>query len=270
MDSAHRREWNAKTVVKFVGWKPCGTDPVDVKLHPIGSAVTACPGSPSGQICVDDAGTRGKGKSAHFNILFGDEVVYMARYKRETPAAQYDPNKALSSVWVPALCLEEAKAAITNPTAANEAAFVQLWQGCLENIMLHELGHIAGFAHEQYRKDDPAKQQACLADFGSTLADLGNYGEYEGGDLPLGPFDSNSIMSYCRRDRSATLTAQDIQQTNEVYAKLAPKIASDKPALPPPGDDDAVLPDDPGEPEAPAPKPPRRRTTTTSGGGCNG
>lgn len=37
------------------------------------------------------------------------------------------------------------------------------------------------------------------------------------GDLPLGPFDGESIMSYCRQDRSPTVSPSDVAMTRLAY-----------------------------------------------------
>ncbi|HVH44847.1 MAG TPA: hypothetical protein VM925_20985 [Labilithrix sp.] len=210
-------QWNGKTVMKFVGWKPCGEEPVDVEIDPISSDVVPREGCGRGQSCVDDFGARGRGKAVHINVLFGDEVLYSVRYKR-AKGQRHDPNEILKS-FVPALCLPEARAATQDPSFANEKLFVAEWKRCFQLNALHEFGHVAGFAHEWYRKDDEAKRQECMDD--QSVDDLPS--SMDQGDTPLGPFDSESVMSYCRHEKAAMLTQNDIEQTNAVYGSLAPK-----------------------------------------------
>jgi hypothetical protein len=86
------------------------------------------------------------------------------------------------------------------------AEFTKVYEDCLKFNVLHEFGHIAGFAHEQQRKDVAPD---CKAE---TKIDL----QYKA-DTPLGPFDKQSIMSYCRTDPAPTLSPEDIEQTKVVY-----------------------------------------------------
>jgi hypothetical protein len=263
--------------MKFVGWKSCGTEPADVELAPISSDVTPT-NCLRGQSCTDSFGSRNRGKGVHINVLFGDEALSLSRYKRAMGGA-YDPN-AIPPMYlmVPKLCSDEAWGLVNNPTQANEDKFVAEWKRCLQLNALHEFGHLAGFAHEWYRTDDKAKQKACMADLGIT--DLPTSAAEGAPDTPLGPFDSESIMSYCRHEKRATLTGEDIEQTNDVYRRLAPKLAS-KSAVPEAGapltrssgdslesdDDSQEASDDSQEPTR---KPKRRTTPTVSNSGCNG
>jgi hypothetical protein len=211
-------EWNAKTVVKFVGWKDCGTEEADVPIVPMSSEVTECVGATKGQSCVDAFGTRVT--IAGINILFGDEVLYAARYKRSS-GPNFDPKNSPQTIIAPALCLSEARNLIQDPTPENEAAFTAEWKRCLQQTALHEFGHMLGFAHEWYRTDDEASRKACMADQGVTDLPPSPGGP---GDTPLGPFDSESIMSYCRHEKAPILSPNDVDQTNAVYRELAPKV----------------------------------------------
>lgn len=230
---AVEREWNGKTVMRFVGWKPCGADPVDVQLHPTSSATTTtclAGNTPAaGQWCVQAFGTKGKGRQVHMNVLFGDEAIYQAAVYEKYGTKE--KTKSVASLVVPALCTDEIVAMLNDPSSSSkDAAFRAVWEDCVAQQGLHELGHVAGFAHEQNRRDDATKRAACLKAIGAD--DTGAYDPALEGDLPLGAFDSESVMSYCRTNKSATLTAEDVAQTNAVYAKLAKKEETDAPTAP--------------------------------------
>lgn len=108
---------------------------------------------------------------------------------------------------------------LSDPTVLAEAE--SIIERCVSNNVLHELGHLAGFAHEQYRADGAETQRACLdrivAAGLESVDDLQNIPKSALGNAPLGPFDPESIMSYCRTDKSATLSALDVEMVARAY-----------------------------------------------------
>ena len=77
----------------------------------------------------------------------------------------------------------------------------------------------------------------CVTASGDTSADALGEGVIFG-DHPLGAFDPQSIMSYCRTDPSATLTDEDVTQATAVYRSNAPPytppfVYTSEPIVPP-------------------------------------
>jgi hypothetical protein len=76
---------------------------------------------------------------------------------------------------------------------------------CIKTIAVHEFGHAIGFAHEQNRADAPGECQ--------KLAQGPN------GDLPLTPYDKDSVMNYCNEkyNNHGVLSALDKKAVAELY-----------------------------------------------------
>lgn len=211
-------QWNARTPVKFVGFEACkpGASKHMVQLQPVDSTFTA-PGYDPGQPHAEALGRGGLGKKVFLNMLFGDEVVYKrGLFAAALPGTAVDARIANMHFWIPAACSEEVKA--FTPDKVGDPAlldgFMKTFRSCLQNNVLHELGHVAGFAHEQYRSDLPL---TCKNRLPAAETDLANIDPESLGDTPLGPFEAESIMSYCRTDKRAELTAEDVAMTKAVY-----------------------------------------------------
>jgi hypothetical protein len=267
------REWNGRTVMSFVGWEDCGAGEADVRIQPIASQGTAyCPDPAVGQSCVEKIGAPVKGKRVSITMLFGDEALGSARYLQSVTKQTGDATKLLAKgIFAPAICGKQLFAysdhfAADQPvTNADIAAIQEVYKDCLQNQANHEFGHLAGFSHEQNRKDTSA---ACRSQYEAAVPDAPS-----DEDSPLGSFEADSIMSYCRTTLAPTLTAQDVAQTNAFYEKMAPKLPSTKPAsTPATGTDETSDTGDTTE-TAPTPAPKKKRSTPLSAperGGCNG
>ncbi len=232
-------EWNARTPLAFTGWKNCGADRARfVQLVPIDSMTTP-PCGAAGQACAEALGSLVRGKKTYINVAFGDEFLYASRFLQATPeergsdANMLRERKDGSLYWLPGACLEELKSPWWTAAVSKEPMHRQniqdpnvlanaqaIMKSCLQYNALHELGHVAAFAHEQYRDDDAKAQAECLkiSEQRGFTDDLASVSPDARGDRPLGPFDTESIMSYCRTDNSPTLTEQDVEMTRAVYS----------------------------------------------------
>ena len=269
------REWNGRTVMSFVGWKDCTEGDADIHIQPIStSAFTYCPDKGTASFCVEKIGSPDKGKRVFINLLWADEAQGEARYLQTVTSKTYDASKLLpNGPFGPAICNQQLFAYYTKFNAkqpitdADIAGIMTVQQDCLQNVANHEFGHLAGFSHEQNRKDVTS---ACAAMYPASTPD-----DPSDEDSPLGSFEEDSIMSYCRTTLPGTLTAEDVAQTNAFYEMMAPKLPSAKPkpqadtTATPAGDTTGTSATDPNDPAVPAKKK-KSSPVTVEKGGCNG
>lgn len=237
---AVEKEWNTRTNLRFIGWKSCKDEPAaDIILQPISSAVTPGACGYRGQSCVATIGKndgRENSKIVFLNMTFGDEFLYVSQFMQASSLIlKWDPKEALDSWWVPGACYKEFRTAWStiNGSAApeyridinrlaNMSRYATLYKSCLQVSALHEFGHIAGFLHEQLRKDPSATEdqyQACLNYISKN--NIGSDQDKARANAPVGmvlsPFDKESIMSYCRENEGPTLSDLDVKGTLVAY-----------------------------------------------------
>lgn len=226
-------EWNSRTPIEFTGWDDCAGAPADVELVLIDSSQAPSCGD-AGTSCVEALGTDLAGGTVYLNLLFGEEILYASRYQQSHRGASYVAEDDLAAAIIPQACLDELRYGwslgdvlpsrpvdIEDP--AVRAEYMAVYETCAKNLVLHEFGHIAGFAHEQLREDDPAVESCRARIVERGLAqDWIDPGERYLGDAPLSVFDAESIMSYCRTDPSARLTATDVEAAALAYAATDP------------------------------------------------
>jgi hypothetical protein len=223
------QQWNGRTPLEFVGWHDCADGPADVQIVLTDSSNLPTCADTRGVSCVEALGTDLRGGTVFLNLLFGEETLYMSRYQQANPGETYDAEDDIQWRMLPQACMDEFwygwslgntlteyVVDIEDPTVRDE--YMALYETCAKNLVLHEFGHIAGFAHEQLREDDPRVGECrdVIAERGLGM-DWLDPGERYLGDAPLGVFDAESIMSYCRLDKSATLTDTDVEAARLAY-----------------------------------------------------
>jgi hypothetical protein len=227
-------QWNARTRMEIVGWRPCSEGPADVTLVLTDSSYRPSCGGVDGLSCVEALGAELRGRSVYLNLFFGEEVLYSSRYQQSHPGSDYRVEEDIPYWFLPSACVDEFLYPWTQNNTLTEypldiedpgvrADFDALYRECAQYLVLHELGHVAGFAHEHFREDDP-RVDACrdaITDRGFAMDWIDPAPRYEG-DRALGVFDPESIMSYCRTDESATLSETDVAATNEAYGADGP------------------------------------------------
>ena len=226
---AVEREWNGRTVVRFVGWKDCQRQTASwVVLTPMDSSVRP-PCGPPGTSCVEQIGRRGLGKRVYLNLFFGDEFIYDSRAEesRARPRRLDDAERdqthvspmycagAFSWPWSPNSLVSYARKSVDTPTGWREVTTKM--RTCVQVVALHEFGHIVGFAHRHLLRHDKAGLERCERLWRRNHV-----------EPPKNPFqaplairtvEAESIMSYCRESSEPTLTPTDVEITNKTYRR---------------------------------------------------
>ncbi len=157
-----RRTWEAASLVRFTGWGECPDDAESFNgvTMEIGSEA---PAHTDGLGRFIDNGPYG-GDDDHTGGIHG---MYLPFY---SPGLDEHCNLAVISR-----------------------------QQCIENLGVHEFGHVLGYLHEHMRGDTP---DGLLSPDGVLLVSCANRGGSEfrmqGGNVLVGGWDVNSIMNYCK------------------------------------------------------------------------
>ncbi len=75
-------------------------------------------------------------------------------------------------------------------------------------VPAHEFGHLLGFGHEQGRSDTPEECKDNQINDAPSVSDTG---------MPIGVWDKDSIMNYCRPTHTALLSSGDIIGAQAFY-----------------------------------------------------
>ncbi len=173
--NAVRRTWEAASLVRFTGWGEC---PDDAESF---NGVTMEIGSEA------PAHTDGLGRFIDNGLYGGDD----------------DHTGGIHGMYLPFYSpgLDE---------HCNLAVISR--RQCIENLGVHEFGHVLGYLHEHMRRDTPELpgyvvpafkdivHVQCKAKYNDKGKLVGGYEEFRtgGGDVYVSGWDGNSVMNYCK------------------------------------------------------------------------
>jgi hypothetical protein len=116
------------------------------------------------------------------------------------PVARPLPNEASATLWFGA------------PSDWNRAEWLK---NATLSAALHEFGHAIGLLHEHERSDATGCDAYPPPVSNDNLS------------VKIGPFDPDSIMNYCRRDRRPSLSAGDVAGIEVLFPGGPPPISAD-------------------------------------------
>ena len=220
-------QFGARTPIRFVGWGSCDTVDASkfVQIVPIDSMQTAC-SKDGGRSCVDALGAASEGGHMYLNLALGDEFLYDAHYTVALARGEADEADAIATNpsgttnwYCQGLWDAVDYSSLDEPSAV--ARVHEAFKACVQFTALHELGHLAGFGHEQARTDFPAERDRCLTAIGYDPEDAEQFRQSapdERVNWPTRPFDSESVMSSCRASADPILTDLDVARAKLTYS----------------------------------------------------
>ena len=224
-------QWNQQIGISFVGWEDCRGDDKETRIYPMDSLSKPTPSMQPGRSFAESNSDHLK-NNIYLNVFFGDEQLFQSRYYQDTKRFwmvngnqsriyNFPPaSEAGFGLWAKGVVPGNGNKNVDINDQANVNALMDLGQKAVQNVAVHEFGHILGFTHEQYRTDSP--NAAVCADkynklYGAAIDDYKRSIEQYKDEVPLGAFDAESIMSYCRSKLDPVLSAIDLSGALQLY-----------------------------------------------------